>query len=70
MFTAAVNPSSRGITELMPMIGTLALASWAISVSSASKEATITASALRRTGSISKKSRRSSMLEIWKIEIS
>lgn len=54
----------------MPTIGTAAELSWAISVLSMSNDTTMTASALRRTGSISKNSSRSSMLEIWKIEMS
>lgn len=70
MLIDAEKPRSCGSTELMPTIGTAAELSWAISVLSMSNDTTMTASALRRTGSISKNSLRSSMLEIWKIEMS
>ena len=50
---------------LMPMIGTSIDLSCSISLLAMSKEMTITASTLRRTGSMSKNSLRSSVLDIW-----
>ena len=65
MRTAALKPRSSGKLELMPMIGTSTDLSCLISLLAMSKEMTITASTLRRTGSMSKNSRRSSVLDIW-----
>ena len=50
---------------LMPMIGTWMLRRRCVSFGSMANDETITASALRRTGSVEKKLRRSCGVSIW-----